>query len=272
LINQLFSLKGKVAVVTGGTGVLGGAMARALAGAGAKVGILGRRAEVAAALAGEIERDGGEAMALQADVNIVADLERARSKLIETWGGLQILVNAAGGNIPGATIGPDASIFGLDIEAFKGAVDLNLTSTVQTTLVFGQAMADAGEGSIINISSASAFRPLTRVIAYGAAKAAVENVTRWLAVELPRRHGPGIRVNAIAPGFFIGDQNRALLLKEDGSLSDRGQTIINHTPLARFGEPDDLISTLIWLCSPGAAFVTGTVIPVDGGFMSFSGV
>lgn len=268
----LFGLDGRVAVVTGGTGVLGGAIARGLAAAGARVALLGRRVEKGQAVVGEIEGGGGEAIVVAGDVTDRESLERARDLVLERWEAVHILVTAAGGNIPGATVQPDASVFDLPLDAWRDAVDMNLTSTLITIQAFGPALAAAGTASVVNISSASAFRPLTRVVAYAAAKAGVENLTRWLAIELPRRHGPGIRVNAVAPGFFIGDQNRGLLLNPDGSLSPRGQTIVSHTPLGRFGEPDELISTVVWLCGPGAAFVTGAVIPVDGGFCAFSGV
>lgn len=269
---NLFSLEGQVAVVTGGTGVLGGAMARGLARTGAKIGVLGRRREQAAAVVRAIEAEGGAALALPADVLDRAQLEAARDAVLERWGRLDILVNAAGGNLPAATVNPASSFFDLPAEALKQVVDLNLHGTLLPSQVFGAVMARAGRGSIVNVSSMAAQRALTRVVGYGAAKAAVENITRWLAVELARAHGGGLRVNAIAPGFFVGEQNRALLLNADDTLTARGQTIIDHTPAGRFGEPDDLISTLIWLCAPGASFVNGVVVPVDGGFGAFSGV
>lgn len=277
LIKDLFSLESQVAVVTGGTGVLGGAMARGLAQAGAKVGILGRRREQAEAAVAEINAAGGEALALPADVLDQGQLETACRTLLEKWGKINILVNAAGGNIPAATISPDKTFFDLPIEAFGQVFDLNLLGTVLPTQVFGAAMArpQTGEkpsGCVINISSMGAIRVISRVVGYSAAKAAIDNFTRWLAVELAQKYGSGMRVNAIAPGFFVGDQNRALLLNPDGSLTPRGQTIVAHTPAGRFGTPDELISTLIWLCSPGASFVNGVVVPVDGGFAITSGV
>jgi NAD(P)-dependent dehydrogenase (short-subunit alcohol dehydrogenase family) len=269
---ELFSLEGRVAVVTGGTGVLGGAMARGLARAGAKVGVLGRRRERAEAEVKAIEADGGVALALPADVLDRGELEAARQAVVERWGRLDVLVNAAGGNMPSATLEPGGSFFELPVEGMEPVIALNLQGTLLPSQLFGEAMARAGRGCIVNISSMAAQQAMTRVLGYGVAKAGVENATRWLAVELGRSFGAGLRVNAIAPGFFIGEQNRALLLNEDGSLTARGQTIIDHTPAGRFGEPDDLIGTLIWLCGPGAGFVNGVVVPVDGGFSAFSGV
>ncbi len=269
---ELFSLEGQVAVVTGGTGVLGGAMARGLARAGAKVGVLGRRREKAEAVVQTIEADGGAALALPADVLERKELEAAREAVVERWGRLDVLVNAAGGNMPQATLEPGQSFFDLPVEGMEPVIALNLEGTLLSSQVFAETMARAGRGCIINISSMAAHRAMTRVVGYGVAKAGVENATRWLAVELARSFGEGLRVNAIAPGFFVGEQNRALLLNEDGTLTARGQTIIDHTPAGRFGEPEDLIGTLIWLCGPGASFVNGIVVPVDGGFGAFSGV
>ncbi len=271
-LERLFSLEGRVAVVTGATGVLGGAMARGLARAGARVGILGRghdRAELAVA---EIGQAGGAALALQADVLRRDQLQEACEAVLDRWGRIDILVNVAGGNIAGATLAPGQSFFDLPEEALRQVVDLNLMGTILPCQVFGAAMAADGAGCIINISSMAAQRTITRVAGYSAAKAAVENLTRWMAVEMARSYGAGMRVNAIAPGFFVGEQNRRLLLNEDGSLTARGSAIIQHTPAGRFGEPDELVGTLVWLCSPSAAFVTGVVVQVDGGFGSFSGI
>jgi NAD(P)-dependent dehydrogenase (short-subunit alcohol dehydrogenase family) len=269
---DLFSLEGQVAIVSGGTGVLGGAMARGLARAGARVGVLGRRREQADAAVAAIRAAGGEAMALTADVLERAQLEAARDAVIERWGQLDILVNAAGGNMPAATLTPGRSFFDLPVEGMEPVIALNLHGTLLPSQVFGETLARAGRGCIVNISSMAAQRAMTRVVGYGVAKAAVENATRWLAVELARAFGGRLRVNAIAPGFFVGEQNRALLLNDDGSLTPRGQTIIDHTPAGRFGEPQELLSTLVWLCGPGASFVNGVVVPVDGGFSAFSGV
>jgi len=269
---RLFDLSGKVAIVTGATGVLGGAIARGLAGAGAKVGILGRREERARQVAREIEGSGGEALPLRADVLDRGQLEEALTATLERWGRVDILVNAAGGNVPEATVADDAEVFDLPEEALRLVVDLNLMGTLLPCQVFGGAMARAGEGAVVNVSSMAAQRPLTRVVGYSAAKAAVENLTRWLAVELSAKHGAGLRVNAVSPGFFLGEQNRAMLVNEDGSLTRRGRKIVDHTPAGRFGEPEELVGTVIWLCSPGARFVNGVVVPVDGGFSAFGGV
>jgi NAD(P)-dependent dehydrogenase (short-subunit alcohol dehydrogenase family) len=278
-IGSLFDLTGQVAVVTGGTGVLGGELARGLARAGARVAVLGRRAAQAEAVAAEIAAAGGEALAVPGDVTDTAQLVAARGHVLDRWGRLDILVNAAGGNLPAATVAEGASVFDLRLDAFRDVLDLNLLGTVRASLVFGEAMVDPSfrgsgpaAGCIVNVSSMAAQRAMTRVAGYGAAKAAVDNVTRWLAVELARRYGAGLRVNAIAPGFFVGEQNRALLLEPDGRLTQRGRTIVEHTPAGRFGEPAELLGTLIWLCGPGASFVNGVVVPVDGGFSAFSGV
>ncbi len=272
-LRSLYSLDGLVAIVTGGTGVLGRGMAVALAMAGARVGVLGRRRAVAEEVAAQIEARGGEAMALSADVLDRASLVAARESVIGRWGGVHVLVNAAGGNMPGAVLGETADVFTMSAAAFKEVVDLNLTGTLIPSLVFGEAIVQAGGGAIVNISSMSATRALTRVAGYGAAKGAVENLTRSLAVELGRRHGDSIRVNAIAPGWFVSDQNRALLLEADGNtLTKRGAAVIRNTPVGRFGVPDDLAGALVWLCGPGARFVNGIVVAVDGGFSAFSGV
>ena len=271
-ITELFSVEGQVAIITGGTGVLGGALAQGLAQAGAKVGVLGRRLAQAEAVVSAIAAQGGEGLALPADVLDRSQLEQARTTVLEHWGRIDILVNAAGGNMPAATLALGRSFFDLPVEGLDQVIALNLQGTLLPSQVFGVAMAQQERGCIVNISSMAAQRAMTRVVGYGVAKAAVDNATRWLAVELARSCGAGLRVNAIAPGFFVGDQNRALLLNADGSLTARGQTIIDHTPAGRFGQPTELISTLIWLCSPGAAFVNGVVVPVDGGFSAFSGV
>ncbi len=269
---SMFSMEGKCALVTGGTGVLGGAMARGMAAAGAKVAIMGRRAEKAAQVADEINALGGVAIPLPADVLNMEQLAAARDQLTSAWGRLDVLVNAAGGNSADATVFGDVTFFNMSQDAFDNVLQLNLTGTLLPSQVFGELLVADGSGSIVNISSMTAERPLTRVLGYGVAKAAVDNFTQWLAVELVNKYGEGIRVNAIAPGFFIGEQNREFLLQSDGSLSPRGQVIIDNTPMGRFGEPDELVGTLLWLSSDAARFVTGIVVPVDGGFSAFSGV
>ncbi len=277
---EQFSLNGKVAVVTGGTGVLGGAMARGLAAAGARVAVMGRRGDVARQVAADIVSAGDEAIPLPADVLDEESLKSACRTLIDSWGSVDILINAAGGNRPDATVFGDLTFFNVPRVALEGVVGLNFTGTVLPIQVFGEPMARQGNGSIINISSMAAQKVLTRVMGYSAAKAAVDNLTRWLAVDLAQKHGAGLRVNAIAPGFFIGEQNRALLTNVDApprpdgapTLTERGQQIVDHTPMGRFGEPDELIGAAIWLASDASQFVTGVVLPVDGGFSAASGI
>lgn len=268
----MFNLTGKVALVTGGTGVLGGALAQGLAKSGAKVAILGRREEKAEEVAESIGSAGGEALALPADVLEREQLEEARERLLGRWDTCDILVNAAGGNILGATVVGDLDFFNVDKGALEKVVNLNLLGSILPSQVFGEVMKERGEGSIINISSMAAQKPLTRVVGYAASKAAIDNFTQWLAVDLAQKYGEGLRVNAVAPGFFVGEQNRDLLLNEDGSLTARGQQIVDHTPLGRFGEPDELVGTAVWLASDASKFVTGIVVPVDGGFSAFGGI
>lgn len=267
-----FSMVGKVAAITGGGGVLGGQMGHVLAAAGAKVAIIDLRKEKADERANAIKAEGGDAIGVEANVLDMQSIETCLNSILAAYGKLDVLINAAGGNMPGATIGPNQTFFDLEQDAFMKVLSLNLQGTVLPTQVIAKHMAEKKSGVIINISSMSAQRPLTRVVGYSAAKAAIDNFTKWISTELAQKYGEGIRCNAIAPGFFIGDQNRALLLNDDGSLTARGQTILNHTPMGRFGEPDDLSGTLLWLCSDASKFVTGIVVPVDGGFSAFSGV
>lgn len=270
--NKLFDITGKVAVITGGTGVLGGAMAIGLAQAGARVVVLGRKKENGEAVLKKIKEAGKQAMFVQADVLDGEQLAAAKKEILKSHGTIDILINAAGGNMAGATVMPDQNFFDLQIDQFQKVVDLNLLGTVLPTKVFCDVMAEKKRGVIVNIASMSSFRPITRVVGYSAAKAAIDNLTGWLAIEMARKFGPGIRVNAIAPGFFITEQNRTLLTNEDGTFTARGQSAIDNTPFARFGAPEELIGTLIWLCSDASAFVTGVDVPVDGGFNVFCGV
>ncbi|MEM1323415.1 MAG: SDR family oxidoreductase [Bacteroidota bacterium] len=265
-------MKGKVAVITGGNGTLGSAFAKGLAQAGATVFILGRNRGKSRKRVNEFKKMGLTIHATTCDVLDEKSVQAAAKRILKKAGRVDILVNGAGGNRPGATIMPDQSIFDLSVDQFRKVADLNLSGTVIPSVVFAQSMVRQGQGCIINISSMAATLPLTRVVGYSAAKAAVDNFTRWMAVEMATKYGEGIRVNAIAPGFFIAEQNRSLLLKEDGSLTARGETIISQTPAGRFGKPDELISTLLWLCDDNSAFVNGIVVPVDGGFSAFSGV
>jgi NAD(P)-dependent dehydrogenase (short-subunit alcohol dehydrogenase family) len=271
-LGNLYRLDGRVAVVTGATGVLGGAIARGLAAAGARVAILGRRAERAEEVAAGIRAAGGDAVATPADVLDGASLERVKDGLLDGHGAIDVLVNAAGGNVPAAIVPPEGTFFEVPADAVRQAVELNLMGTLLPCQVFGAAMAARGSGAILNISSMAAIRPLTRTLGYSAAKGAVDNFTRWLAVELVRKHGPGLRVNALAPGFFLGEQNRAMLTQPDGTPTPRGQTVLDHTPAGRFGDADELVGAAIWLCGPAATFVTGVVVPIDGGFSAFAGV
>lgn len=268
-MRDLFNITGRVVVITGGTGVLGSSMVEYLAEQGAKVAVLARNKEKGEALVAGIRAKGQEAVFLQSDVNNRAVVEQNAADIMKKYGRIDVLVNGAGGNMPGATIAPDKTLFDLDIDAFKTVVDLNLFGTVIPTLVFGKVMAEQKQGNIINISSESALRPLTRVAGYGAAKAAVTNFTKYLAIELATKFGEGLRVNAIAPGFFITEQNRALLTNPDGSYTARGNAIIAHTPFGRFGDPEELLGTLHWLASDASKFVSGTMTVVDGGFDVF---
>lgn len=267
----MFNLTEKVIVVTGGTGILGGAFIKGIAEAGGKVIILGRNEEVGREREQEVKSKGGEALFIAADVLQPEDLEKACQLVLDTYGRVDALVNGAGGNVAEAVIGPDQDIFTVNIEALKKVFDLNLFGSILPTTIFGPHMVKQG-GTIINISSMAAQTAITRVLGYSMAKAAIDNYTRWMAVELANRYGDKIRMNAIAPGFFVTHQNRSLLTTLDGGYTARGEAVIRSTPYKRFGEPEELIGTLIWLLSDGSRFVNGEVICVDGGFAVFSGV
>lgn len=272
-LTRMFSLENRVALVTGGSGVLGSAMAHGLSTAGARVAVLGRQAESGERVAREIRDANGEALAVAADVLDRSALERAAAGIHERFGPVDILVNAAGGNQAGATTSNTSSFFDLSLDAVQQVFGANFTGLFQCCQVFGRDMAERGSGSIINIASMSGMRPLTRIPAYSAAKAAVANFTQWLAVHMAQDYNPQIRVNAIAPGFFLTEQNRYLLTDQaTGAWTQRGATIVAHTPMGRLGAPGELLGTLLWLSSPAAAFVTGIVVPVDGGFSAFGGV
>ena len=271
-LSKLYDFTGRSMIVTGGTGILGRVIVEALLGCGANVTLITRSKKKAEDLLHQLGAT-EQTLAIETDVLNRAGLEAAKQQVIEKFGRIDGLVNGAGGNRPEATTSDTVSFFDLPPEALREVSDLNLLGTVLPSQVFASEMAKQGEGVILNISSVSSIRPLTRVVGYSAAKAGINNFTAWLAVYLAREHSPKIRVNAIAPGFFLTDQNRYLLtVAETGELSARGQSIINQTPMARFGEPNDLVGATLWLLSSASSFVTGAVIPVDGGFTAFSGV
>lgn len=268
-----FDLRGQVAFLTGAGGVLIGALARALGRRGVRVVVAGRNPERSGAVVAAIQAEGGEAMAVTAEVCDAESLRRATGLVRERWGQVDLLVNGAGGNQPEATTGPDRTFFDLPPEALRQVMELNLLGTVIPSQVVGRGMAEQGQGVILNVSSMNAFRPLTRIAGYSAAKAAVNNFTQWLAVHLAQTCSPRIRVNALAPGFFLTEQNRFLLTQpSDGALTERGRQILAHTPMGRFGQPEDIVGAALWLLSPASSFVTGVVVPVDGGFSAYSGV
>src|SRR5713226_8725224 len=271
--HTLFNIQGQTAVITGGGGGLGSVMASALAEAGVRVAVISLHSTSSAKVVETIRADGGEAIGIACDVMDRAALEQAREEILRSFASIDILINAAGGNQPGATTSHEVSFFDLDRQAVDTVFDLNFAGTFQSCQVFGRSMVEQGHGCIVNIASMNALRPLTRIPAYSAAKAAVANFTQWLAVHMAQDYSVQIRVNAISPGFFLTEQNRFLLTEaETGTMTPRGQTIIDHTPMGRLGAPEDLVGTLLWLVSPASAFITGTVIPVDGGFSAFSGV
>ena len=272
-ILQAFDLSHQTAVVTGGAGVLCAGMCRALAAAGAAVAVLDVNQPAAEALAADICAEGGRAIGLGCDVLERDSIEAAARAVLDQFGRVDLLINGAGGNRPQATTSAQTSFFDLPAEAMRWVFDLNLMGTILPSQVFGRLMAAQGSGVILCIASMNALRPLTRIPAYSAAKAGVSNFTQWLAVHMAQEYSPAIRVNAVAPGFFLTEQNRFLLTEpESGALTPRGETIIGHTPMGRFGCPEDLLGTVLWLVSPASTFVTGVVVPVDGGFSAFSGV
>jgi NAD(P)-dependent dehydrogenase (short-subunit alcohol dehydrogenase family) len=267
-----YSLEGKVIVVTGGTGILGNSFVNGIVEAGGAVGILGRNAAIANERADTINKNGGKALALVADVLNENDLLSAKKQILEAFGRLDGLVNAAGGNMPQGVLQPDEDIFKLNLDGMKQVMDLNLWGTLLPTQIFGEAIAKTGKGSIVNISSMNSKRAVTKVLGYNMGKAAVDCYNQWFAVELANRYGDAIRMNALAPGFFLTEQNRNLLTKPEGGYTPRGESVIRNTPFKRFGHPDELIGALVWLLSDASAFVTGSMICVDGGFSIFSGV
>lgn len=269
-MKNLFSVKNQVVVITGGTGVLGRAIAAHLAEEGARVVILGRKAEVGNAIVEDIKKNGGEAMFLTTDVMNREALEQNLADILAAYGRVDALLNAAGGNMPGATIAPDGNFFDLKIEEFQRVLELNLIGTVLPTQVFLKPMVEQQKGAIVNFSSMAAFRPMTRVCGYASAKAGISNFTAYMATELAKKFGEGIRVNAIAPGFFLTEQNRALLTNPDGTYTQRGQDVIRQTPFGRMGRAEELCGTIQYLISEASSFVTGTVAVVDGGFNVFA--
>lgn len=269
-MKNLFSVKNQVVVITGGTGVLGRAIAAHLAEEGARVVILGRKAEVGNAIVEDIKKNGGEAMFLTTDVMNREALEQNLADILAAYGRVDALLNAAGGNMPGATIAPDGNFFDLKLEDFQRVLELNLIGTVLPTQVFLKPMVEQQKGAIVNFSSMAAFRPMTRVCGYASAKAGISNFTAYMATEIAKKFGEGIRVNAIAPGFFLTEQNRTLLTNPDGTYTQRGQDVIRQTPFGRMGRAEELCGTIQYLISEASSFVTGTVAVVDGGFNVFA--
>lgn len=272
-LTRMYDLTGKTFVVTGGTGVLCGAMAQALVGCGANVALLARNEKKGEAMLATMSSGPGKASLVFGDVLQREALEKAKDEVLARYGRIDGLINGAGGNHPQATAKPGLSFFDLPEDALRYVMDLNLLGTMLPTQVFARPMAEQGDGVILNVSSMAAIRPMTRVVGYAAAKAGITNFTQWLSTHLAQEYSQRIRVNAIAPGFFLGEQNRALLIdQETGKLTPRGEAIIAHTPMGRFGNPEDLLGATLWLLSPASAFVTGIVVPVDGGFSSYAGV
>jgi NAD(P)-dependent dehydrogenase (short-subunit alcohol dehydrogenase family) len=268
----MFDLKNKIAVVTGGGGVLGGSIAQSLLEAGVKVAILDIREENVKSRIEELQKAGGDVLGFVSNVLDMDVLRQTRDQLLEKWGKVDILINAAGGNLPGATLTEQQTIFDMKIEDYNKVTDLNLNGTIYPSLVFGEAMSKQGSGSIINISSMATYSAITRVMGYSVAKTGVNIFTQWLAMEMATKFSEKIRVNAIAPGFFIGDQNRNVLINPDGSFTERSMKVLARTPMKRFGDIRELNGAVQFLCSDAASFITGVILPVDGGFSSFSGV
>lgn len=267
-----FDISGQVAVITGAGGIICGVMAREMAKKGAKVTLLDLFVENAQKIADEINAAGGDAIAVKANVLDRASLEEARDAVVAKYGHIDILINGAGGNKKQATVSPELDFFHLDVDAFKWVFDLNVTGAVLTTMVFGELLAKQGSGNVINIASMATYHPLTNTVAYCGAKAAVANFTEWMATHFNQNYSKNIRVNAIAPGFLLTTQNKFLMQKEDGTPTDRGQRVLNKTPMGRYGDPEEMAGPVIWLCSEAASFVNGAVIPVDGGFSAFWGI
>ena len=267
-----FDISGQVAVITGAGGIICGVMAKEMAKKGVKVALLDLFVENAQKIADEINAAGGEAIAVKANVLDRESLEQARDAVVDRFGRVDILINGAGGNKKEATVSPELDFFHLNVDAFKWVFDLNVTGAVLTTMVFGELLAKQGTGNVINIASMATYHPLTNTVAYCGAKAAVANFTEWMATHFNQNYSKNIRVNAIAPGFLLTTQNRFLMQKEDGTPTDRGQRVLNKTPMGRYGEPEEMAGPVIWLCSEAASFVNGAVIPVDGGFSAFWGI
>ncbi len=267
-----FDISGQVAVITGGGGIICGTLAKEMAKKGVKIALLDLFVENAQSIADEIVASGGDAVAIKTNVLDRESLEAAREKVIEKYGRIDILVNGAGGNKPQATTTKDLDFFHLDLDAFKWVFDLNVTGAVLTTMVFGEVMAKQKSGNVINIASMASYHPLTNTVAYCGAKAAVANFTEWMATHFNQNYSNDIRVNAIAPGFLLTNQNRYLLTNEDGSATDRGQRVLAKTPMGRYGDPVEMAGPVMFLCSEAASFVNGAVLPVDGGFSSYWGV
>ena len=271
-MNELFSITGKVAVITGAGGVLGGSMAKHFVQQGAKVVAVDIRQEQLDKRVAELEQQGGEVMGVVGNVLEVASLENLAEQVVSRWGKIDILLNIAGGNMPGATLEPEQHFYDMDITCWEKVTNLNMNGTVYPSMVFGKVMAKQKKGCIVNVSSMAAYSAITRVPGYSAAKSAVANFTQWLASEMALKYGDGIRVNAIAPGFFIGDQNRRVLINPDGSLTERSRKVLAKTPMKRFGDITELNGAVQFLCSDAASFITGALLPIDGGFSAFSGV